>query len=104
MYVIQRSCMQTKNTLRKLCSHHLAVGKDLQRRIEKLKEEGKDPTLPQITKTSGASKGNDNDGAGSGLTIPSRGRNLDSSATTVDESFMVLNQQVLIFLCQLMTT
>lgn len=71
----------------------------MQRRIAKLREEGKDPALPQISQTSRPNlKGNNNEGgsgSGSALQVPQRGRNnLESSASTFDESFMVLNQQV----------
>ncbi|THH04480.1 hypothetical protein EW145_g5492 [Phellinidium pouzarii] len=81
----------TKNTLRKLCTHHRAVGKDILRRIGKLKEEGKDPSLPQLSSTSpSVSKPNE---AGPTPHVPLRGRNLESSTNTFDESFMVLHQQ-----------
>ncbi|EJD05997.1 uncharacterized protein FOMMEDRAFT_18216 [Fomitiporia mediterranea MF3/22] len=87
----------TKGTLRKLCTHYYSVGKDLQRRIAKLREEGKDPSLPQVSHSPrGAAKSNDNETSsnpGSGLHVPPRARSLESSATTFDESFMVLNQQ-----------
>ncbi|KAL5490463.1 hypothetical protein ACEPAI_5296 [Sanghuangporus weigelae] len=95
--VNQSSDEHTKETLRKLCNHHFSVGKDLQRRIAKLKEEGKDPLLPQINQSPRApSKGGDHEAdsrSGSALQVRSRVKNLDSSATTFDESFMVLNQQ-----------
>ncbi|OCB84109.1 hypothetical protein A7U60_g8782 [Sanghuangporus baumii] len=95
--VNQSTDEHTKETLRKLCNHHFSVGKDLQRRIAKLKEEGKDPSLPQTNQSSrGPSKGGDHEAgspSGSALQVRSRVKNLDSSATTFDESFMVLNQQ-----------
>ncbi|KAI5123276.1 hypothetical protein M0805_009298 [Coniferiporia weirii] len=89
--VDQSTDEHTKNTLRKLCTHHNAVGKDLLRRIEKLKEEGKDPSLPQLSQNSrSVSKISE---AGTLPHVSSRGRNLESSTNTFDESFMVLNQQ-----------
>ncbi|KAH8117536.1 hypothetical protein DFH11DRAFT_1575609 [Phellopilus nigrolimitatus] len=81
----------TRVTLRKLCAHHNAVAKDLQRRIAKLTEEGKDPSMPQLSQTSRST--NKSNESGSTLQVPLRGRNLDSSSNTFDESFMVLNQQ-----------
>jgi len=83
-----------KNTLRKLYDHHSAVGKDLQRRIAKLREDGKDPSLPQLPPISRAiSRDGDSRHDRLASSLPLRNRNLDSSTNTVDESFMVLNQQ-----------
>lgn len=41
--------IQAKRTLRMLYNEQLKEGRDLQRRIEKLKEEGRDPLQPQPT-------------------------------------------------------
>ncbi|KAG1756287.1 uncharacterized protein EDB91DRAFT_4955 [Suillus paluster] len=65
--------VNTKTTLRMLYNEHIKAGKELQRRIAKLREENQDPTLPQKTS-------------------PSSSRLLDSH-NNVDESFMVLGQQ-----------
>lgn len=84
-----------KSTLRKLYEHHSALGKDLQRRIAKLREEGKDPNRVERPPPS-RNLSKDEDGKVDRLasSLPSRNRNMDSSTNTVDESFMVLNQQV----------
>ena len=84
--------LQTKATLRKLHTHHNSVGRDLQRRIAKLKEEGKDPTEPQVPQiTRGSPKGSDSPGPSNAVL---RNRTLDSSSGTFDESFMILKEQV----------
>lgn len=89
--VDQSSNEHTQSTLRKLCLHHTTVAKELQRRIAKLREEGKDPTQPQISQSprSASKSGHENNTFQEGV----RGRNLDSSTNTVEESFMVLNKQ-----------
>src|SRR5258707_6313281 len=43
------SAQQAKRTLRRLYNEQCKAAKDLQRKIDKLKEEGKDPSLPQKT-------------------------------------------------------
>lgn len=80
---------QTKETLRKLSTHHNAAGKELQRRIAKIREEGKDPNVPQ-TPHVGRPLAKSDSQTVHGV---NRGR-LDSSSNTIDESFMLLNQQV----------
>ncbi|CAL1704150.1 unnamed protein product [Somion occarium] len=87
----------TKRTLRMLYSEHNKAGKELQRKIAKLKDENKDPSLPQkpprvASNQSGPASmappihppspppGN----------VPS---NLSDSQQTVDESFMLLAQR-----------
>ena len=85
--------LQTRRTLRMLYNEHTRAAKELQRRIAALREEGIDPTLPQkptpprplpastpITRGSSASP----------LGHPKE-RLPDSQ---VDESFMLLGQQV----------
>lgn len=102
--VVHRRCyvhmrhLQTKRTLRMLYSEHNKAGKELQRKIAKLKDENKDPSLPQkpprvASNQSGPASmappihppspppGN----------VPS---NLSDSQQTVDESFMLLAQRV----------
>ena len=68
-------------------------GKDLQRKIAQIKASGGDPSLPQtISRRSSAQhREPSRPTAGRSLLVP---KGLDSSSGTVDESFMVLNQQV----------
>jgi len=91
--VDQATDEHTKNTLRKLHTHHNTLGRDLQRRIAKLKEEGKDPSVPQVPQGSqSVSKGPDPSASAAGQ---QRGRPqaLDSLSNTFDESFMILTQR-----------
>jgi hypothetical protein len=97
---------QTKNTLRMLHNEHVKAGKELQRRIAKLREENQDPTLPQKTPPRNAQLHMHMNG-GSPNAVPrapvptpsipmyasSSSRLLDSH-NNVDESFMVLGQRV----------
>lgn len=87
-----------------LYNEHIKAGRDLERRIAKLREENKDPTLPQkpslaqmrVEHSSSAS------GAGphpshsvSSPPLPSHASlRLMDSQNNVDESFMVLGQRV----------
>lgn len=72
--------------------HHSNAMNVLSVRIARLRKEGKDPDQPQVSPARDASgPGSDT----STLRPPHRGRNMESSTGTVDESFMVLNQQVL---------
>jgi len=89
--VEQSSDENTKRTLRMLYNDHLKAGKELQRRIAKLREEGKDPAQPQKSSPPRSAA----------LSIPhstasppphSQTRMSDSQAT-VDESFMLLGQR-----------
>lgn len=82
-----------------LYTEHTKAGKELQRRIEKLKADNKDPSLPQkpfklAHNPSGASN---TQRAPQPLPSPppqtSSGR-LSDSQHTVDESFMLLGQRV----------
>lgn len=81
----------TKRTLRMLYNDHCKAGKELQRRIAKLREEGKDPAQPQKPLPSRSA-------------VPSIPRStasppphshprMSDSQATVDESFMVLGQR-----------
>src|SRR5882762_9898312 len=92
--------------MRMLYNDQLKLGKELQRRIEKLRAENKDPTLPQkptsphfpMTPTPSSDMG-----IYSPRLQPSpppyvRGRMTDSQAT-VDESFMVLGGRVCVTPC-----
>ncbi|KLO07987.1 hypothetical protein SCHPADRAFT_908989 [Schizopora paradoxa] len=93
--VDQATDEHTKNTLRKLHTHHSTLGRDLQRRIAKLREEGKDPSVPQVPQASqSVSKGPDAPVSSSAVG-QQRGRPqaLDSLSNTFDESFMILAQR-----------
>ncbi|KAF8841199.1 hypothetical protein BDN67DRAFT_1010888 [Paxillus ammoniavirescens] len=95
----------TKRTLRMLYNEHTKAGKDLERRIAKLREENKDPTLPQKASPRNA-------GVHAQLSVPgpssiphashstptptphrSASMGLMDSQNNVDESFMVLGQR-----------
>ncbi|KZT69081.1 hypothetical protein DAEQUDRAFT_738400 [Daedalea quercina L-15889] len=86
----------TKRTLRMLCNDHSKAGKELQRRIAKLREENKDPNLPQKPTSGGPSSSN----ATRPVMLPSapspppQAQNrLSDSQQMVDESFMLLGQR-----------
>ncbi|KAI0807225.1 hypothetical protein C8Q74DRAFT_47242 [Fomes fomentarius] len=88
---------QTKRTLRMLHNEHMKMGKDLQRRIAKLREENKDPALPQKppgTSTAGPSWSAPPPPP---QPVPSPSpqpqNRLEESQHTVDESFMLLGQR-----------
>ncbi|PCH38330.1 hypothetical protein WOLCODRAFT_136176 [Wolfiporia cocos MD-104 SS10] len=96
-----RTCVEaatdenTKRTLRMLYNDHAKAGKELQRRIAKLREENKDPSLPQKP-TSPVS----NHAASVPPVVPApvpspppHPHNRMTSSQTVDESFMVLGQR-----------
>ncbi|KAI0374674.1 hypothetical protein BV20DRAFT_960816 [Pilatotrama ljubarskyi] len=91
----------TKRTLRMLHNEHMKLGKDLQRRIAKLREENKDPALPQKptrTATTGAAVGPSTSAAvPPPQPVPSPPpqphNRLSESQQTVDESFMLLGQR-----------
>jgi hypothetical protein len=85
--------VQTRRTLRMLYNEHSKAAKELQRRIAALREEGIDPTLPQKPAPPRPSPPTALSAQGSPpspLPLP-RGRMPDSQ---VDESFMLLGQQV----------
>lgn len=101
---------QTKNTLRMLHNEHVKAGKELQRRIAKLREENQDPTLPQKAPPRNAQLHMHRNGGSSNAAPPapvpapftpmyasSSSRLLDSH-NNVDESFMVLGQRVRLYL------
>jgi hypothetical protein len=77
-----------------LCSDHTKANKELQRKIAKLREENKDPTLPQkptpLHTTAVTANYNPQP---SDPSLPPHRRMTDSQ-NTVDESFMVLGQRV----------
>ncbi|EKM55682.1 uncharacterized protein PHACADRAFT_256475 [Phanerochaete carnosa HHB-10118-sp] len=84
----------TKRTLRMLHNEHRKAGKELQRKIEKLRQENKDPSLPQKPSKSATP-------TNAALPAPQHApspppqvpRNLSDSQQTVDESFMLLGQR-----------
>ncbi|KAG2041966.1 hypothetical protein BDR03DRAFT_932209 [Suillus americanus] len=97
----------TKTTLRMLYNEHVKAGKELQRRIAKLREENQDPTLPQKTTPRHAQVHTHKNGGGSNVfphaaaPVPSAPLHASASSSSrlldshnnVDESFMVLGQQ-----------
>jgi hypothetical protein len=77
-----------------LYNEHNKAGKELQRRIAKLKEEGKDPSLAQRPPAPPRSHPSHSPGTHTmSSLITSRGRMGDSNHT-IDDSYMVLGQQV----------
>ncbi|KAI6039013.1 hypothetical protein EDC04DRAFT_2868139 [Pisolithus marmoratus] len=92
----------TKRTLYLLYNEHVKAGKELERRIAKLRDEGKDPTLPQkvLPRNAPAYSGRAV-GAPSSIPRPSYVQQNDASSSmrltdshnNVDESFMVLGQR-----------
>ncbi|KAI0637188.1 hypothetical protein C8Q77DRAFT_552531 [Trametes polyzona] len=94
----------TKRTLRMLHNEHMKLGKDLQRRIAKLREENKDPALPQKPARTSSTSASGPPLAGPSASVPppqpvpspppqARGHHLSESQQTVDESFMLLGQR-----------
>ncbi|KIP04757.1 hypothetical protein PHLGIDRAFT_129299 [Phlebiopsis gigantea 11061_1 CR5-6] len=87
----------TKRTLRMLYNEHRKAGKELQRKIMKLREENKDPSLPQKpSKSSTSTPTNANKALPQTAPSPPpqtpRGHLMDSQPA-VDESFMLLGQR-----------
>lgn len=86
---------QAKRTLLMLHNEHKKAGLELERRILKLREEGKDPTVPQkrdVPKKSGSGDSFATDPSRASSPLP-RPPMLDSHEGTVDESFMLLGGQ-----------
>jgi hypothetical protein len=85
--------LQTRRTLRMLYNEHTRSAKELQRKIAALREEGIDPTLPQKPAPPRPSPASAPTAHGSSTSSPAyqKERLPDSQ---VDESFMVLGQQV----------
>ncbi|KAG6889723.1 hypothetical protein C0995_015021 [Termitomyces sp. Mi166 len=85
----------TKRTLRLLYNDHTKAAKELERKIEKLREEGKDPALPQKAEVAQVqtprSPRNPNLPRSTPSTPPFRP--LSDSQNAVDESFMLLAGQ-----------
>jgi len=92
--VDQTSDQGTKRTLRMLYNEHNKAGKELQRRIAKLTEEGKDPNLPQQSPTHLRERNFNHQPSenASASYSPPRTR-LGDSSYPIDESYMVLGQQ-----------
>lgn len=87
-----------KRTLRMLHNKHLKDRDDLQRRIQKLRDEGKDPNLPQVPqRQTHAAPSHLHPTITSSVQNQSRTssqqRPMSDSHNTVDESFMVLGGQ-----------
>ncbi|OCH95624.1 hypothetical protein OBBRIDRAFT_745393 [Obba rivulosa] len=84
----------TKRTLRMLHNEHSKAGKDLQRKIAKLREENKDPNLPQkSTRSSTATSLPQSMPAHPAPPSPPQRSRMIDSQQTVDESFMILGQR-----------
>ncbi|RPD65920.1 hypothetical protein L226DRAFT_530046 [Lentinus tigrinus ALCF2SS1-7] len=86
----------TKRTLRMLHNEHMKMGKDLQRRIAKLREENKDPALPQKPQrasTAGPSTSTLSPPQPVPSPPPQPQSRLSESQQTVEESFMLLGQR-----------
>jgi hypothetical protein len=85
--------------MRMLHDQHMKAGRELQRRIVKLREERKDPSLPQIIPsvmppaTVRASPAQQQQQQQQQLQQLQQQRKLTDSQDTVDESFMVLGGQ-----------
>lgn len=80
-----------------LYNEHIKEAKELQRKVDKLKEDGIDPSLPQkLSSPTRPSPTPSNISRGPSPTPTSnlRGPSMIDSQQTVDESFMVLGQQV----------
>lgn len=85
-----------------LYNEHIKAGRDLERKIAKLREENRDPTLPQKVSQIGAEHNSSASSAGSRPSHPAPSPPLPPSASlrmmdsqnNVDESFMVLGQRV----------
>jgi hypothetical protein len=91
---------QTKRTLRMRHDDHVKVGKELQRKIAKLREENKDPSLPQKPPPPPRSSlpfSNTNThlnyGPRHAPSPPPSGGRLTDSHNMGEESFMVLGQR-----------
>lgn len=84
-----------------LYNEHIKAGRDLERRIAKLREEHKDPTLPQKVPQMRAEHNSSSSNTKSRPyptpsppMPPSASLRLTDSQNNVDESFMVLGQRV----------
>ncbi|TFK72517.1 hypothetical protein BDN72DRAFT_792170 [Pluteus cervinus] len=83
-----------KRTLRLLHGDHTKAGKELQRKIQVLKAEGKDPNLPQkMASPPTRMKSPSQFGSAQGATSPTPQRPMMDSQNNVDESFMLLGGQ-----------
>lgn len=94
---------QAKRTLRMLYNEQMKAGRDLERRIEKLKEEGKDPSQPQPLSTAPSTSSKPKNATAPPQwtvspppQVPNRTESpqpLQRMIDTVDESFMLLGVQ-----------
>ncbi|KAF8061512.1 hypothetical protein FPV67DRAFT_283106 [Lyophyllum atratum] len=84
-----------KRTLRMLYNEHCKAAKELERKVEKLREEGKDPSLPQKLELPQLSAPRSSSHPGIPRSTPSTPphRPMTDSQNTVDESFMLLAGQ-----------
>lgn len=88
---------QTKRTLQMLCNEHRKTGKELEKKIAKLRAEGKDPTQPQkpdpVHNFEHRSSSHPIAGPSRIIPSPPPNQHLTDSQGTVDESFMLLAGQ-----------
>jgi len=82
-----------KRTLRMLFNEHSKANKDLQRRIAKMREEHKDPTLPQTMHSKRPTNAPSSAPSHSASPPPQSRTRMAESQNTVDESFMLLGQR-----------
>jgi len=90
------SVTQIKKTLRMLYNDHNKAGKELQRKIQKLREEGKDPNQPHPPPPVKREQRMHGSVASSPIPMSrtSPQGNLFDSNYPIDESYMMLGQQV----------
>ncbi|PPQ64667.1 hypothetical protein CVT26_002757 [Gymnopilus dilepis] len=99
MAAIDRSHDESaKRTLRMLYNEHCKAAKELQRKIDQLKAEGKDPSLPQKPEVPNPAPQRQNSNPYSGpprvnTSSPQPLRTMTDSQNTGDESFMLLGGQ-----------
>ncbi|KAJ7582932.1 hypothetical protein C8J56DRAFT_956080 [Mycena floridula] len=94
VYIIDGSSHQAKRTLKMLHDDQVKAVKELDKRIEMLRKEGKDPTLPQ--KSNLPKQGTTRHLVEIARSIPSspnQHQSLNELQGTVDESFMLLGGQ-----------
>ncbi|KIJ44149.1 hypothetical protein M422DRAFT_67759 [Sphaerobolus stellatus SS14] len=82
-----------KRTLRMLYNEHNKAGKELQRKIGKLREEGKDPSLPQPPTPPLSREHRTHGISSSNQSVLSRHGSMQDSNYPIDESYMMLGQQ-----------
>ena len=95
---ISKFVLQTKRTLRKLYNDHTKAAKDLQGRVEKLKSEGKDPSIPQLLIAEPKYSIHVYDTPNAASSSSAGYHRAGSSSNAVDDSYLALSQHVCCFL------